>query len=166
MCSEIFSRKINYSSCNLSSFRESQSVRFSEKLFWSKMTLSDFLTVGLRANPELSIFWRVLLAESAFSDFQTIRFWRKESRLKIKSEQGSVKVVLKERLAAFSQRSKRWQFFSCLLHLSDHASAECPHPFLSYDWFRSGGISFDFLPLSKENTKRLGWSDFQPSLFV
>lgn len=56
MCSEIFSRKINYSSCNLSFLKTSQSVRFSEKLFWSKMTLSDFLTVGLRANPELSIF--------------------------------------------------------------------------------------------------------------
>lgn len=38
------------------------------------MTLSDFRTVGLRANPELSIFGRVLLAESAFSDFQAIRF--------------------------------------------------------------------------------------------
>ncbi|EID18476.1 hypothetical protein HMPREF1044_0603 [Streptococcus constellatus subsp. constellatus SK53] len=38
------------------------------------MTLSDFRTVSLRANPELSIFGRVLFVEFAFSDFQPIRF--------------------------------------------------------------------------------------------
>ena len=54
--------------------------------------------------------------------------------------------------------------FHASCDFSDDSSAECPHPFLSSDWFRSDGIGFDFLPLSKENTKRLGWSDFQPSL--
>ena len=31
------------------------------------------------------------------------------------------------------------------------------------DFRLNGFYSFDFLPLPKENTKKLGWSDFQPS---
>ena len=165
MCSEIFSRKINYSSCNLSFLKTSQSVRFSEKLFWSKMTLSDFLTVSLRANPELSIFWRVLLAESAFSDFQSIRFWRKESRLKIKSEQGAVKIVLKERIAEFSQRSTCWQFFSCLLRLfwwrCYRVSTPFPFFWLVLEWW-----DWLWFPTFTKREYKKTRLDFQPSLFV
>ena len=78
--------------------KKSQPVRFSKKLFWSGMTLSEFRTVSLRANPELSIFGRVLFVEFAFSDFRPRRFWRNEARPKVESEQGAVKVILKERL--------------------------------------------------------------------
>ena len=165
MCSEIFSRKINYSSCNLSFLKTSQSVRFSEKLFWSKMTLSDFLTVSLRANPELSIFWRVLLAESAFSDFQSIRFWRKESRLKIKSEQGAVKIVLKERIAEFSQRSTRWQFFSCLPRLFWWLFCRVSTPF-PFFWLVSEWWDWLWFPTFIKREYKKTRLDFQPSLFV
>ena len=158
MCSEIFSRKINYSSCNLSSFKD-KSVR---QIFW-KAILEQNDSVRFSDGWSESKSRTFYFLTSSFSRICLFRF----SADKILTKRASSENKIRTRGGEGSFERSGWPRFLNYLHtgnsfhascdFSDDASAECPHPFLSSDWFRSDGIGFDFLPLPKENTKRLGW---------
>ena len=163
MCSKIFSRKIKYSSCNLSSFKEkstrqifwkavleqNDSVRFSDGWSDSKTRTFYFLTSSFS---RICLFW--------FS-VDKILMKSVSSENKIRTRGG--KVVLKERLAEFSQPSTRWQFFSCLLRLFWWFSCRVstPFPFFWLVWVWWDWLFFPISVKREYKKTRLEW--FQPS---
>ena len=154
MCSEIFSRKINYSSCNLSSFKDksvrqifwkailkqNDSVRFSDGCSESKSRTFYFLTIS---------FSRICLFR--FSD-DKILTKRVSSENKIRTRGGEDSFERATR-PHFLNDLHAGNSFHASCDFSDDDATKCPHPFLSSDWPRGDRTSFSVLYLSKKNTK-------------